>query len=208
MDRGQRGDPRLAARDEHIVVLHDSLLDRTTDGRGPVSGLTASELDRLDAGSWLSAEWAGTRVPRLDEVIGLIEAGGSRLQIELKGDRAWHLASRVVEMVRDRGATERCIVMSFDLDAAMAAARAGPEIPVLAIVGGRLRDQLAFVLSTGLAGLNQAPSRWDTATIAAFHDHGLLVHGSLINDREKLDAFFAVGGDMADSDEPACFGSG
>lgn len=193
-------------RDDHVVVIHDGLLERTTDGHGPVSRLTRSDVDRLDAGSWWSPEFSDTAVPHLDQIIALTEPGGTRLHIELKGDRAWYLAARVVELVRELGAAQRCIIMSFDLDAALSAARYGPELPVLAIVGGRLQDQLGFVLSTGLAGLNQSASLWEAPTVEAFHAHGLLVHGSLINDREKLDAFLAIGGDMADSDALDCFG--
>ncbi len=98
--------------------------------------------------------------------------------------------------------------MSFDLNSALAASRASSGvIPVLAIVSRPLEDQLDFVRSTGLSGLNQAPPWWQAQTIARFHEHDLMVHGSLINDPVKLAEFFAIGGDTADSDEPACFGN-
>src|SRR5438874_310131 len=38
------------SRDGEVVVIHDSTLDRTTDSTGPVAGLTADELARVDAG--------------------------------------------------------------------------------------------------------------------------------------------------------------
>jgi glycerophosphoryl diester phosphodiesterase len=193
-------------RDERIVVIHDDLLERTTDGHGPVSALTSAEIDSLDAGSWFGPAFSGTRVPYLEEVISLAQRFDARLHVELKGARAWLLADRVVEMVRKMGAVESAVIMSFDLNAVLAAARSGPEIPTLAIVSGPLRKQLDFVLSTGLSGLNQSVSLWDEATIGTFHQHGLIAHGSLVNDREELDAFFAKGGDMADSDSMDCLG--
>lgn len=39
-----------ATRDGHIVVMHDELIERTTNGAGPVSAVTLAELKRLDAG--------------------------------------------------------------------------------------------------------------------------------------------------------------
>jgi glycerophosphoryl diester phosphodiesterase len=191
-------------RDERIAVIHDPMIDRTTDGTGPVCYLRGDELSCLDAGSWYAPEFAGERVPFLEEVLELTE-GRARLNIELKGFEAELLAERVVELVRRHGAAQRVVVMSFDLDAALAARRFGREIPVLAIVGEQLEDQLGFVRSAGLSGLNQAPKRWDAATVAHFHDDGLLVHGSLINDPGGVEAFFALGGDMIDSDALACF---
>lgn len=193
--------------DERIVVIHDDLLERTTSGVGAVSTMTAEQIRRLDAGSWWGPQFAGLTVPFLEEVLELTR-GRARLHVELKGERSWWLAGRVVEMVRDFGAVDRTVVMSFDLDAALAAARAGPEIPVLAIVGGRLADQLGFVLATGLAGLNQAPARWESATIERFHERGLIVHGALVNEPADVRDFFDRGGDMVDSDSPDCFASG
>jgi glycerophosphoryl diester phosphodiesterase len=195
-------------RDGRAVVIHDDLVDRTTDGRGPVRLLDSDEVRRLDAGSWWSAEFAGQPVPFLEEVIELTE-GKACLHIELKGATAQVLAGEVVAMARRLGASARVVVMSFDLDAALAArAAAGPDLPVVAIVGGTLEDQLGFVIATGLSGLNQAVGRWRPETVQRFHERGLLVHGSLVNDRRQLEEFFALGGDMADSDSPDCFGDG
>jgi len=40
--------------DDHIVVIHDETLDRTTDGSGKVSNFMVAELLQLDAGSWFA----------------------------------------------------------------------------------------------------------------------------------------------------------
>jgi glycerophosphoryl diester phosphodiesterase len=190
-------------RDEKIVVIHDATLDRTTNASGPVSARTGDEIRAADAGSWF-ASGAAQQVPYLEEIVELTE-GRARLHVELKGDCGDRLAEQVIAVLRRLDAVERALLMSFDLDAVMAARRSGPEIPALAIVSERLPDQLGFVLATGLSGLNQAPSRWERAAIARFRERGLLVHGSLVDDRSELDAFFARGGHMADSDNPACY---
>jgi glycerophosphoryl diester phosphodiesterase len=48
---GLECDVRLT-NDGHLVCLHDRLLHRTSNGRGPVSEHTLAELDALDFGSW------------------------------------------------------------------------------------------------------------------------------------------------------------
>jgi glycerophosphoryl diester phosphodiesterase len=191
--------------DGRAVVIHDDLVDRTTDGSGPVSAMEAADIKRLDAGSWWSPQCAGETVPFLEEVIELTERRAV-LHVELKGPGASLLAGDVVATVRRWGAEDRVVVMSFDLNAALAARQADREITVLPIVSGKLRDQLGFVLGAGLSGLNQSVDRWGEETIQRFHEHGLLVHGSLVNDRARLEAFFSRGGDVADSDSPDCFG--
>ena len=55
--------------DGKLVVIHDETLDRTTDGQGPVVAKTLTELKALDAGSWYKPEFAGERIPTLEEVL-------------------------------------------------------------------------------------------------------------------------------------------
>lgn len=55
------------SRDGELFILHDSTLDRTTNGKGPASALTVAELQQLDAGSWFDAKFKNERIPSLIE---------------------------------------------------------------------------------------------------------------------------------------------
>ncbi|SEN30643.1 glycerophosphodiester phosphodiesterase [Halomonas caseinilytica] len=63
--------------DGQLVTIHDTTLDRTTDGQGPVKAHSLDELKSLDAGSWFNAAhpehaddaYAGAELLTLDEVI-------------------------------------------------------------------------------------------------------------------------------------------
>jgi glycerophosphoryl diester phosphodiesterase len=52
-------DVRLT-RDGHLVCVHDRTVDRTSDGRGPVSALELTDLSALDFSSWRSDEHPGS----------------------------------------------------------------------------------------------------------------------------------------------------
>ncbi|MBI5118667.1 glycerophosphodiester phosphodiesterase [Candidatus Poribacteria bacterium] len=66
-----------ATRDGHIVVMHDQMLESTTNGAGPVSSITLADLKQLDAGYRFTPDKGktfpfrskGIRVPTLREVI-------------------------------------------------------------------------------------------------------------------------------------------
>jgi glycerophosphoryl diester phosphodiesterase len=68
-------------RDGHVVVIHDSSLERTTRGTGWVGDKTLEELRTLDAGSWYGPAFSGERIPTLDEVVAWAK-GRIRLNIE------------------------------------------------------------------------------------------------------------------------------
>ena len=57
--------------DEHLVVIHDKTVDRTTDGTGEVTEMTLAEIRKLDAGSWFDPRFSGEKVPTLEEVFKL-----------------------------------------------------------------------------------------------------------------------------------------
>src|SRR5262249_51314954 len=70
-------DAKLTA-DNHIILLHDDLLDRTTSGMGAAAQATLAEIRALDAGSWLAPAWKAPRVrPREETVAELVAPGPS-----------------------------------------------------------------------------------------------------------------------------------
>jgi glycerophosphoryl diester phosphodiesterase len=94
-------DVRLS-KDKEIVVIHDSTVDRTTDGTGPVCSFTVDELKKLDAGK-------GQRIPTLQEVIEFID-GKVNLVIELKEEGT---VASVFELIKRNNIDDSVYVISF-----------------------------------------------------------------------------------------------
>lgn len=59
-------------KDGQLVCIHDSTVERTTNGKGNVADLTLAEIRQLDAGSWFNKQFTGERVPTVDEVLQLV----------------------------------------------------------------------------------------------------------------------------------------
>ena len=59
-------------RDGHLMCLHDTTLDRTTDGKGLLASLTRYQTVGLDAGEWFSRRFRNERLPGIDQVFALI----------------------------------------------------------------------------------------------------------------------------------------
>lgn len=100
-------------RDQHVVLLHDSNLDRTSDGTGPVAERTVDQLRLLDFSSWKGVRIPEAYGPRseqfltLPDLLALLRAAGRDvgLAIELKHPSPYQLKleDRVLEVLRAEG---------------------------------------------------------------------------------------------------------
>ena len=99
-------------RDGQLAVIHDATVDASTDGRGAVAQMSLAQLKELDAGAWFSPEFAGERIPTLDEVFAAV--GHSMLvNVEIKSG-APGIEHGVAACIRGSQMEARTLVSSFD----------------------------------------------------------------------------------------------
>ena len=70
--------------DGHGVLLHDSSVDRTSNGTGRVRDLPLEHLKKLDFGSKYGAEFAGEQIPTLLEAVDKCQELGLHMFLEIK----------------------------------------------------------------------------------------------------------------------------
>ncbi len=125
-------DVRLAG-DRQVVVIHDAKVDRTTNGTGYVSDFTVAELQRLDAGAWFDARFAGERIPTLNEVLRWAK-GRIALLLELKfepfGGFDPGLSPRVVDLLKATQTMDQVAAISYQPRALIQLKALAPGIPV------------------------------------------------------------------------------
>jgi glycerophosphoryl diester phosphodiesterase len=124
-------DVRLSS-DHRVVVIHDALLDRTTDGTGYVGDRSLAELKRFDAGSWFDPRFAGERIPALEEVLDWA-VGRIGLMLELKFE-PWGafdpaLVPQMMAVVTAAGADEQIAAISYQPRALQQLKAEAPYIP-------------------------------------------------------------------------------
>src|SRR5260221_993338 len=93
--------------DGELAVIHDHMLERTTNGTGLVGAHTLAELRVLDAGK-------GQKIPLLEEVIELVRDRVG-LVIETKQNPVPYpgLEEKLAAFIRERGMADRVSVISF-----------------------------------------------------------------------------------------------
>ncbi|MGW4565820.1 glycerophosphodiester phosphodiesterase family protein, partial [Streptomyces sp. NPDC004561] len=117
-------------KDGELVVIHDDSLKRTTNvekvfpGRAPwkVKDFTAAEIARLDAGSWFSPAYAGTRVPTLKQYMRRLDHNHESLLLEIKNPELYPgIELQTLKLLGneswlDRKHLGRLVVQSFSAD--------------------------------------------------------------------------------------------
>ncbi len=98
-----------------FMCIHDPTVDRTTNGRGTVSGKTFEELKGLSA-SYGMEEFAEERIPTLSEFISIIPED-TLIALELKSDDFLDsgVCRRLVSELDRMGIRDRTIVISFSI---------------------------------------------------------------------------------------------
>lgn len=118
------------SKDDLPVVIHDDTLDRTTNGTGNISAHTFQELRSLDAGSWFDKDYAGEKIPSLNEVL---EMYGEKINIliELKSPELYPgVEEKVAEALAKYklDTSNNIVIQSFNHPSVIKSAELLPEI--------------------------------------------------------------------------------
>lgn len=171
---GVECDVHLTA-DGEVVVIHDSTVDRTTDGSGVVAEMTLAQIEQLDAGSWKHGRFAGQRVPTLHQVAELVR-DRAQLFIELRGHSP-ELPQRVIDLLRGAGVTGQAWLFTAHRPTLEALRRLAPEVRVRWREGMESGD---FVLTW--------PERLTEATMAVYRERGMAVFTTIVDQTSNSQA--------------------
>jgi glycerophosphoryl diester phosphodiesterase len=189
--------------DGEIVVIHDPTLRRTTNGTGYVRAATLADLQRLDAGSWFHARFAGERIPTLRAVFDLVRAANNtrvRFNIETKYEPSappppQDFEERALRVIRDAGMTGRVIIQSFsypslarvksiERSVVTAALRAATDVP----------PDPVTVVKAAAADLYSPSVRLVTrATVEAVHRAGIPIVPWTVDDPTQMERLIELG---------------
>jgi glycerophosphoryl diester phosphodiesterase len=136
--------------DGQLAVIHDEVLERTTDGTGLVESCTMAQLKRLDAGT-LHPKYTGARIPTLPEVLDFMQGNSLLLNIELKEERVPDptLVRQLTKLIRDFKMEERTMFSSFNHHSLQGLRTQMPDACIGILYFGGLINSWAYAQSIG-----------------------------------------------------------
>ena len=155
--------------DGQLVVFHDELLERTTDGRGNLGESTCKYLRSLDAGK-------GQKIPTLEEVCAEINSKAC-LNIELKGPDTAAPVARLITQLVDKGwDINKFLVSSFHHRELLALRRLNRDIKLGALVKGIPVDDARFAEDLNAFSVHPSLEFVDQRFVDDAHARGMKVY--------------------------------
>ncbi|SDG39020.1 glycerophosphoryl diester phosphodiesterase [Limimonas halophila] len=193
-------DAQLTA-DGRLVAFHDTKVDRTTDGSGPLSDYTLKELKKLDAGTWFNEKYPyraktafeGAQVPTLRE---LFEKYGTdqKYYIEIKspGENPG-LTKKLVNLVEEYDLVEAdsIVIQSFVQDSLQKAHELNPEIPLVQLIWFHPKGYEAGAPLKEWKKVTPAPNAVSVSDFNAVDEYAVGIGTNMhYKDRQVIDAAF------------------
>jgi glycerophosphoryl diester phosphodiesterase len=98
------------------IIIHDSTLERTTNGQGKVREKTVTELKELDAGSWFHRRFQGEKIPTFEEILDFLIPTGLKIYAEIKETNHWQIndLKHLINLIISKKCLNQCSIISFD----------------------------------------------------------------------------------------------
>jgi glycerophosphoryl diester phosphodiesterase len=177
--------------DERLVVLHDQLVDRTTNGHGLVSSFTFAELQNLDAGN-------GEPIPSLEQALAAISGqAGAMLEAKSPGT-----GPAIYAAVQAAAFTGPVVYASFLHSEIRDIRRLDPQAQTLALIEGVPLSGAAFATEANATLVGLALDSATPEFVAILHRAGLEVWIYTVNDPALIAHTIALRADGIISDYP------
>ncbi|WP_281634640.1 glycerophosphodiester phosphodiesterase [Flavobacterium luteolum] len=166
--------------DEHIIVIHDETIDRTTNGKGLVSSFTLAELKSfLIDGKY--------QIPTLNEVFDLVNKK-CLINIELKGLGTAPKAVALIEkyISEKNWKYDHFIISSFDWNMLEETSNLNPNIPIGILTEEDLDKALAFAEKIKAKAINPDFNLLNKENVHQMQDKGFLVLPWTVNSEKDI----------------------
>ena len=175
-------------RDGEVVVMHDELVDRTTDGTGFVKDYTWAELRRLDASGPFRGKVRPQRVPALKEYLEFIAPTNFKTNIELKTETFDYngIEEKVWNLVQAFGLEDRVLFSSFHAQSLLRLKEIAPAAPCGLLNKDKLPHAGRVIRDFGFEAYHPLYLRLRPSVIRDLKEHGIQINTYTVNGHGSL----------------------
>jgi glycerophosphoryl diester phosphodiesterase len=187
-----------------LVIMHDTTVDRTTNGTGAIRNLSWKDISKLDAGRYFSEDYSPEPVPKLEDVLKLAAELNIKLILEVKKPDLYpDIDYQIVDHIEEFYTRDNVTIVSFDHDWLDRFGAFYPAIP---------RGKLYWWIGAfdEVKGLSFVDVYWlsvliDPTMIRRAHNKGVPIVVWTVNDQRLMKLLYWMGVDGITTDKPDLF---
>jgi len=192
--------------DGALVVIHDEILDRTTNAEDVlgkpqllVGDQSLADLQKLDAGSWFDDKFIGTKLPTLIQALDLIQSRSVTLIERKAGD-----AKALVKLLEEKKLLDQVVVQAFDWDFVAECRKLSPRLALCTLSGKPANDdQVRAAAATGADVIVWNHEKIGRPQIELIHRLGKKAWVYTVDEAPRAKALIADGIDGIITNKPA-----
>lgn len=178
-------------KDGQVVVIHDEIIDRVSDGTGAVRDYTLEELKKFHFSNHME-NYENAVIPTLKEVLDLIKPSNMLLNIELKTGIYWYsnLEEKTMELVKEAGMEDRVIYSSFNHYSIKKILELDSHAECAFLYSDVILNVDKYAKNAGVCGLHPAVYHLKMAEfLKEYQESGLKVRVWTVNKKEDMEKF-------------------
>ena len=192
-------------KDGEIVIMHDEMLDRTTNGSGWLKDHTLEELKMLSVGVNVKGFFPRQTIPTLREYFTWLKTTKLITNIELKTSYFEYegIEEKLIAMVKEFGLEDQIWYSSFNHYTVARIKKLMPEAKCGLLTDTWLMDNGEYAASQGAASVNARTYFCAKEGVAAdLHAHNIALQAWTPNDAEMMQELVDAGVDVLITNYP------
>ncbi|MCP5515057.1 MAG: glycerophosphodiester phosphodiesterase [Spirochaetales bacterium] len=184
------------SRDGELFIFHDWNLEKVTGDKALITSKSSAEIKNIDAGSWFSPEFAGERIPALEEVLDIVPKG-KLVNIEIKktASDTRPVEEKVLRQVSDRGMTGNVIISSFNHKTISTVEKIDAEIKTALIMASQLVNPMKYLGNFRCYSFHPVLYYVDEQLVKELHANNIKIYPWVVNDTFYAKELTAAGCD-------------
>lgn len=181
------------SKDGEIIVMHDEMVNRTTNGKGWVKDLTYSQIKKLDASYKFTKQYGNCPVPTLADVFSWAKTNKLLINVELKNSLVEYkgLEEKVIKLIHQFGLSKRIILSSFNHYSMVKCVKIDSTIETAILYMEKIFNPWEYALKIGVKAIH--PYRHTVTKDIVLHANskGVPIRPFTLNDPVEMKKFIS-----------------
>jgi glycerophosphoryl diester phosphodiesterase len=183
-------------KDGEVVSMHDSSLDRVSNGTGKIRDYTLAELRALDFGVKHGEAFRGLKIPTFEEILQKFSCHCvMNIHLKTEGEKPEYL-DKVVSLIRKYDCEKYVYFMTGKDDFLERLQRDYPEIPRCCGGGSGRWEIVDRAIRYGCQKLQFVKGYFNREMVEKAHAHGIICNVFWSDDEKEAEEFLDMGVDV------------